>query len=348
MARGTERAPAVSTPAEARLERLLSRGELDGAFFLHGDAVRLVDQAARRLIDAALDPATREFNLDIFRGAEVEPDRLAGALAMLPAMADRRVVALFEAQELSPTGRGIVERVLSELPTGLTFVITARIPARSKAAFYRRLKDRCTTLEWSAPREAEIPGWLIERAKTRYGIRLTARAAEGLAAAVGADLDLLDSELQKLAGAANGRVDFDLVRDLVPNVRSIDRWVWLDRVASRDYRAALRELPALLAEPRESAVGLLAAMVDHHLCLGLALEGGSRLVGTALVQAGKPYLKWKAGAYARQAKRWTAAGLDSALRLMRRADLRAKTGGSDAGVLEELLLSLELLSREAA
>lgn len=339
----------MSRSADSRLSSILEEGRLDGAFFLTGDATRLVEEGLRRLVDAACDPATRDFNLDLLRGSDLEPDRLASALAMPPVMAERRAVVVQEAQELSTAARSLVERSLAALPPGLCFIVTARVPERSRAAFYRRLRERCTVLEWPAPAEAEVPGWLAERARSRYGVRLERPAAETLAAAVGTDPDLLDVELAKVADASEGKVSVELVRQLVPNVRPVDRWKWLDRVASREYAAALRELPALLAEPRESAVGLLAGLIEGHICMGLAVEGGRRLVADTLREAGKPYLLWKARVYAEQARRWRAEELETALALLRRADRRAKSsGGGDAAVLEELLLSLGVLARGAA
>lgn len=339
----------MKLPADAELERLLEKGDLGGAFFMIGDAERLRDRAARRLIDAAVDPDTRDFNLDSYRGGDVEPEALAAALSMPPMMADRRVVALFDAHELTPTGRKTVTAAVESPPAGLTFLITATIPDRSRAAFWKTLKESARTLEWSAPDEQELPGWLMERAESDHGFRLDPRAARSLATAVGADLSILDAELEKLASAAGGEmVGVETVRSLVARVRAVDRWEWLDRVASREYRAALTELDRLLAEPSESAVGLLIGMVDQHLYLGLALEGGQSRVAAALASAGKPYLKWKARIYARQARSWSRSELERALRLMRRADRQAKSGLGDRRVLEELLLSLRLLREEAA
>ena len=339
----------MKLPADAELERLLEEGDLEGAFFLFGDAERLRDRAARRMIDAAVDPDTRDFNLDSYRGGDVEPEALAAALAMPPMMADRRVVALFDAHDLTPTGRKAVSSALESLPGGLTFLVTATVPDRSKAAFWKTLKKRARTLEWSAPDEQELPGWLMDRARDDHGCELDARAAQALAAAVGADLSLLDAELEKLAAATEGgEVGLETVRSLVARVRAVDRWDWLDRVASRDYGSALADLGRLLAEPSESAVGLLIGMVDQHLYLGLALEGGQKRVADALASAGKPYLKWKARIYARQARAWSGPELERALRLMRRADRHAKSGLGDRRVLEELLLSLRLLREEAA
>lgn len=335
----------MTRTAEEALDRRIRDGDVEGAFFLHGDDEKLRDDAARRLAEAAVDPGTRDFNLDRFRGDDVEPEQLAAALNMPPMMADRRVVLLLRAEQLTPTGRTVVEETVDGLPPGLTFVITARIPDRSKAKFYKRLKSGAVNLEWVSPGSGEIPGWLMERASEVHGFDLDRRAAQAMAAAVGEDLSLLDAELEKLAGAAeDGTVGLETVRSLVPNVRPVDRWDWLDRVASRDYDSAIRDLPVLLRESSESAVGLLVAMIDQHLYLGVSLAGGKGRVERTLAEAGKPYLKWKARIYARQARKWSPAHLERALRLMLRADRHAKSGLSDDAVLRELLVSLRALA----
>ncbi len=339
----------MTLTAERDLERLLERGPLDGAFYFHGEAERLRDQGARRLIDAALDPSTRDFNLDIFHGDTTGPDELASAIAMPPMMAERRVVAMFGAQNLGKKARDVLVAAVEAPPPGLTLVVTATVPSGSRAAYYRKLEKGARTLTWSVPREAELPGWLMERAREVHRYTLDEEGAQLLATAVGAEADQLDAELVKLASAAvDGRVDAEAVRRLVPNVRAVGRWNWLDRVAERDYAGALAELPRLLSEPSESAVGLLIGMVDQHLYLGVALEGGQGAVARALKEAGKPYLSWKARIYARQARGWSVPELERAVGLMRRADAHAKSGISDRRVLEELLLALRLLRREAS
>lgn len=338
----------MSLVAEQRVRALVDRGQVEGIFFFHGDAERLRDEAARSLVEAAVDPATRDFNLDLYRGSEVSPEALASSLSMPPVMAPRRVVALYGAEKLTPKGCSVVESVLAKPPAELTFVVTATIPKGSKKAFYRNLLKGAVTLEWTAPRDSEIPGWLIERADERHGLTLESRAAEALAAAVGSDLGLLDAELAKLASAEpGGTVTAERIAELVPNVAPVNRWTWLDTVAERDYRSALSDLPTLLASPDGNAVGLINAMVDHHVWLGIGVEGGAELVERTLSEVGKPYLKFKARTYVRQARRWTGPEVEEALRILRRADGRSKTTGSgrDQAVLEELLLGLQALRR---
>lgn len=339
----------MSLAADRRLREVVERGSVEGVFFFYGDADRLRDDAARLLMEAAVDPSTRDFNLDVYRASEVTPEALAASLAMPPVMAPRRVVAVFGAERLTPTGCGVVLEALERTPPELTLIVTAAIPKGSRKAFYKKMQKGAVSLEWSAPRDAEIPGWLMERAAEKYGLELDGRAAEALAAAVGADLGVLEAELEKLVSTGGGPITPERIAELVPNVREVNRWGWLDAVAGREYRVALADLPVLLSGPDSSAVGLINAMTDHHILLGVAVEGGARLVERTLVEAGKPYLKFKVRTFVAQSRRWTGEQIDGALRLLRRADARAKTtGGRDRAVLEELLLGLQAIGAAGA
>ncbi|MGH7540965.1 MAG: DNA polymerase III subunit delta [Gemmatimonadota bacterium] len=336
----------MTLAADSQLSRLLERGPVAGAWFLHGDALRLKEEAADRIARAALDPATRDFNFDRFHGDSTSAEELAAALAMPPMMADCRVVTVREAQALAPTARKALQEVVENLPSDLVLIVTVTIPRGSSAAFYKTLEAHARSLEWSAPRESEIPGWLMDRARSRHGFELTREAAQAIAAGVGEDLSLLDAELAKLANLGETRVDVERVRALVPSTRRIDRWAWLDRVADREYEAALRELDALLTSDR--GVPLVAGLVEQHLFVGIAVQGGTNLVRRALSEAGRGYLSWKANTYARQARRWNAAEIRQALRLLLRADDHLKSGAADRAVLHELLLALRHAGTRAA
>jgi len=299
---------------------------------------RLRDEAARQLVDAALDPATRDFNFDQFRSEAVTGEQLASVLAMPPMMAERRVVCVRDVERLSPGARKVLQSAAASLPEDIVLIVTATIPKGSKAAFYRELKATCTSIEWSTPRAAEIPGWLRERSRTRWNFTISPQVAQAIAGAVGDDLSRLDAELEKLA-AVDGELDVARVRELIPHTRRMDRWRWLDLVAERDYGTALRELDDLLTSER--GVGLIAGLVEHHVLLGLAVEGGAGLTREVLSETGRGYLSWKAKSYAKQARAWNARGIDRALRRLHRADRMLKSGGRDRAVMSELLLALE-------
>ena len=118
-------------------------------------------------------------------------------------------------------------------------------------------------------------------------------------------------------------------------------WVWN---AARTNMS----LPTLLAESSESAVGLISALLDHHLCLAVASESGSAGVEDALSATGKQYIKWKARTFAAQARSWKSDELDRAVRALARADRQAKSGLGDLPVVRNLLLELKVEARQCA
>lgn len=328
----------MTAPLDPRLSRALGQGPPTGAWFLHGDAIRLRDEAAHQLVEAAVDPATRDFNYDQFQAEDVTDEQLAATLAMPPMMAERRVVFVRDVERLGTKARAVLQRAAAAAPPDLALIVTARIPRGSRAAFYRHLKKTCRTLEWATPRTAEIPGWIHDRARRRWKLDLSPAAAQWIAGAVGSDLSTLDAELEKLASLpADRRTDAN-IRDIVPRTHRIDRWTWLDLVASRDYPRALRELENVLTSER--GVGLVAGLVEQHLLLGLALEAGAAGLRAALSETGRGYLSWKANAYAKQARAWTVHELDHALRVLHRADRHLKSGRGDEAALAEMLLEL--------
>ncbi|MFV1986926.1 MAG: DNA polymerase III subunit delta [Gemmatimonadota bacterium] len=338
------RALTPSDTAETQLRHALDGASLSGAYFFHGNATRLRDDAARALVEAALDPATRDFNFDRFQSDDVDPEELAATLAMPPMMARRRVVWLLDVQKLTPTCRKVVLAATERVPDDLALVLTGTIPKGSKAAFYRDLKGRCKTFEWNSPREAELPGWILERARGHWRLKMQPAAAKALAAAIGTDISRLDAELEKLAGIDVPEITEQVVDDLIPRTRRVDRWTWLDIVTDRDYARALRELDDVLTS--ESGVGLIAGLVEQHLFVGLAVEGGVGRVKKTLSETGRGYLSWKANIYGRQAGAWRVPEIDRTIRHLHRADRLLKSGGKDRPVLAELLLTLERERRD--
>ncbi len=80
--------------------RSLPKGEPARAYYFHGPEDLLKDEALRAVLDRALDPALRDFNLDLRSAAQLDADSLFALCTTLPMMAERRVVVLREVEAL--------------------------------------------------------------------------------------------------------------------------------------------------------------------------------------------------------------------------------------------------------
>ncbi len=327
--------------------RALAQGRRGGLFFLFGDEELLKERLAAQIVEAHLDPSTRDFNLDQLRGGSLDAETLGSVLATPPMLAEWRVVVLREAQQLAGAARAraVVEGLLERPVPGLVLILLADIPDGSKAQFYERLKREAVSVELASLAEGDVPGWLMEEAQGR-GFELELAAARGLAAAVGSDLGILARELDKLRDYLAGRTragvaDVEAVVGVMPRQ---DRWAWFDLVGEARFAEARRSAPILL-DAGESGVGLVIGMTAQLLRIAFVLHGSEKALEAVL----NPRQRFLAGRAARQARRWTPATIDAALEDLLRADRLLKSAGlGDDRVVDELLLRMKARSARSA
>ena len=326
----------------------LKRHGLGGVFFLHGaDAFRR-EEAVRALIDAHVDEGLRDFNLDPLRGADVDVDTLASILATPPMMAEWRVVVIRDADSLagSPRARNLLLETAGAPPPGLAFIVSADTTG-SSAKLWKELRKNARAVSFVPVGLDDVPGWLIERARTEFEMELTEPAARALGQAVGTNLGVLTQELAKLREFVEGsrpvtREDVAAVGTVLP---AQDRWAWFDMVTERRFEEAAAALPVLLGQAGESGVGLTLGLGTHLLRLGVVVDLGPKALEDHL----HPRQSWLARKYTGVARKWTSEGVQRALSGLLRVDRLLKSSPLPEDlVLEEWLLSLEAHAAEAA
>lgn len=325
------------------IARRIERGEGGGVFYLYGDEDQLKDEAARAIVEAHLDPATRDFNLDVLEGRTLDSESLGSVLATPPMMAEWRVVVVRDAHELtrSPRLRETIEQLLRNPPPGLAVVLVATVPKGSNAKFYKTLEKEAKAVEFRALDENDAPGWILSRAEEE-GFRIEPDAARALAAAIGASLGPLTQELAKLRDLAAGEpITVAHIEQAVGRVPRVNRWAWFDAVGDGDFRRARAELTDLL-ESGESGVGLVIGLGTQLLRLQLAVVGGRDALEGTLPR----HQKWIARRVMGQTRAWTESTVQAGLSDLLRADRLLKSASvEDRLILDELLLRMEARAR---
>lgn len=301
----------------------------------------------RDLVEAHLDPATKDFNLDLLRGTEVDAETLASVIATPPMMAEWRVVVLREVEGLagSKHAREELLRVVGSPPPGLALVLSCTVPSGSKAKFYRDLAKVARSVEFRAITEADVPGWIMARATEEHGIEFDVDAARALGVAIGTDLGVLSQEVAKLADFVGERkkvgvADVEAAGTRLP---SQDRWRWFDLIGDRKFEEARAAIPVLLGQG-ETGVGLVIALATHFLRLGIAVEQGVRGLENALPR----HQQWLAKKAGQQARRWQVAEIDYALAGLLDVDRLLKASPhTDEHFLESWLLGLRVHAEAA-
>jgi DNA polymerase-3 subunit delta len=333
-------ATAMSNP----LPKVLLQESPGGVFFLYGEDEHRKGEAVQALVEAHLDPGTRDFNLDVVQASDVSVEDLARILATPPMMAERRVVVVrgTEAFAGAARSRELILGLVGNPPSDLALILSARIPERSKAKFYQTLIRRTRSVEFAMIAPDDVPGWLMEEATARLGATIEPDAARALGQAIGTDLGILSRELEKLTAVAGDKnqITLEHVRAAGIVLLKQDRWKWFDLVGARRFRKAVTAVRVLLNQG-ESGVGLTAGLSTHLLRIGLAVESGPR----ALEEVLPPHQRWLSKQIGEQAGGWNADTIRSAVLGLLRVDRLLKASSlSDEHHLEEWLLTL--MSRE--
>src|SRR6059036_2493414 len=87
------------------LLRSLKQGAPDPVYYLHGEEDVLKDEAVRVLLERAVDPAARDFNLDQRAAADLDPEAFNALVNTPPMLTATRVVVLRGMEQLRKTAK---------------------------------------------------------------------------------------------------------------------------------------------------------------------------------------------------------------------------------------------------
>ena len=338
--------------------RRIRRGDIDPVYYLTGDEDILKDELISLLADRVVDPAMREFNLDVRMAADLDGEALHALVETPPMLAERRMVVLRHVDQWRKNAKAwqVLERYLERPSPTTVLVVTAAAGAKVQAS----LTERASHVEIGPLRPERLVKWVTNKAE-RVGLRLTDDGAEHLIAAVGADLAQLGMEVDKLAAAADGReVGADTVAEFVGVRRGETADDWVAAVLDRDIASAASTVRSVLGATGNTGVRLVAMLGTGLLGVRIArglLDAGRR--GKELERGIMEHLRtarpiglgpWGkvATRWARAAERWSDAELDASLQAALEADraLKSTTIADEASILTDMLLRMS--AREAA
>jgi DNA polymerase-3 subunit delta len=341
-------------------------GALKPGYVLVGDEIFLLDRCRSAVVKAFVPPDLRDFclsDLDLSGTSIFEVlDR-----AQTPSlMAPFQVIFVRNLRQLYTRGQkkdefAALDRYFrSPNPQALLIFIAdfLRIPSDARRMDmddknrYERLNEtlgeHCGMVELARVGEEDAMRWAVAAALDA-GLRLEPDAARELVDALGADMMLVSSELEKLLLYALGRGKITLgdVETMVLGAKQRSLYELTEAISARDRVRALALLHGLLNSSdagEDSAIGHLYMLARTFRQMLVILEKNvrdSRAIWQALWQ-GFRIPPFAADDLIRQARRYKSRReLTRALRLIARADLELRSSPPDKRlVLERLIYEL--------
>lgn len=147
------------------------------------------------LLEKALAPEERDFNLDVLYGPEVDVRNVLSICSGFPMMAERRVVIVREFDKLSENR---LFAAYAERPnTNAVVVLVCGGKPNFSMHPYRALRQHAVVCEFKPLDARRLPGWIEQRVKTADH-EIDGRALQMLADTLGAGLASAAQEIDKL------------------------------------------------------------------------------------------------------------------------------------------------------
>ncbi len=233
------------------------------------------------------DRESLALNTTVLDGRRLNPLPLIEACSAVPFLASWRLViveGLLERFEPAAAGKrppvsewqGLIDFLPARPPTTALVFVDGRLTRANP--LLRKLGPLATVRDFPALRGDALLSWVRERVRAQEA-EIADRAARLLVETAGADLWVLDREIEKLSLFAVGRrIEMADVQQVTSCVREGNIFAMVDAMAEKKLTAAMRLLHQLLAEGA-APTHLLTMMTRQVRLMVLAkdLGGGRRL-----------------------------------------------------------------------
>jgi DNA polymerase-3 subunit delta len=322
-------------------------GQLRPGYILAGDESVLYERCRRAVIQAFVPPEMRDFCLSDLDLAETNIFESLDRAQTPSLMAPFQVLFIRNLKTLYT--RGAKKEEFAAIDAYFRSPNPQAMQDKDRFERIREtLGDWCGLVELARVDEGDAIRWLSAEAE-KHQIRFDTDAARELADALGADMMLIASELEKLLlyAGERGRITLGDVETMVLAAKQRSLYELTDAISAKDKPRALMLLDGLLNASdggEDSAIGHLYMLARTFRQMLVILEKNvrdSRAIWQALWQ-GFRMPPFAADDLIRQARRYKSRSeLTRALRLIARADLELRSSPPDKRlVLERLVLEL--------
>ena len=172
-------------------------GKIAPLYFLMGKEAYYIDVISDYIESYVLQEEEKGFNQMVLYGKEVSIQDIVSNSKRYPMMAERQVIIVKEAQNLTKTIEQLVEYAKNPQPTTVLVFNYKYKTLDKRKTLYKALSKTAVVFESKKIYEDKIPNWIQSFLKSKQ-ISITPKAALMLTEFLGTDLSKIANELNKL------------------------------------------------------------------------------------------------------------------------------------------------------
>jgi DNA polymerase-3 subunit delta len=175
----------------------IQRGDIKPLYFLMGDEPYYIDKISGFIAENLLPEEEKGFNQISLYGRDTTIEDIISNARRYPMMAERQVVIVREAQDLSRTIEKLESYAENPQPTTVLVICYKLKKLDKRKKIYKNIAKTGVIFESKKLYENQVGDWIVSTMKTR-GYSISMKAAQMLVEFLGNDLGKIDNELGKL------------------------------------------------------------------------------------------------------------------------------------------------------
>lgn len=310
-------------------------------YFLMGEEDYYIDRISDYLVNHALTETEKEFNLTVLYGADTDIATVINAAKRYPMMSKYQVVVVKEAQHL----RNIEELTYYlQKPLASTILVFCykhgALDRRKKIT--AEIEKAGVLFESKKLKEAQLPGFISSYLK-RKQVEIEPKASEMMAEFVGADLNRMAGELEKLIitlPAGQKRITPELIERNIGISKDYNNFELRNALIAKDVLKANQIVKYFEENPKNNPLQVtLAVLFNFFANLMLAYYAPEKTDQGIAVQLGLRS-PWQSKDYMIAMQKYSGVKVMQIIGAIRECDAKSKGIGNPSTPDGELLRSL--------
>ena len=162
-----------------------------------GEEAYYIDALSKFIETNVLSEEEKGFNQTVFYGREIKIEDLVSSAKRFPMMAERQVIIVKEAQDLSRTIENLVSYAENPQPSTVLVICYKYKKLDKRKKIYKAIEKNGLIFESKKIYDNQIPDW-IRRVLAGKGYTISPKASQMLVEFLGNDLAKINNELEKL------------------------------------------------------------------------------------------------------------------------------------------------------
>lgn len=318
----------------------IKNGNIKPIYFLMGEEAYYIDKVSDFIEDNVLAEEEKSFNQMVLYGRDVTIDDIVSNAKRFPMMAERQVVIVKEAQDLSRTIEKLAGYAANPQPSTVLVVNYKYKKIDKRKALYKAINKSGIVYESKKLYENQVADW-IRRILSGKNYTITPKAAQMLVEFLGTDLSKINNELEKLKLIIpkGTQITPEHIEENIGISKDYNNFELRKAVGERNVVKAHRIANYFGENPKDNPMVVTVALLFNFFSQLLHYHGLSDHSPRAVASALKvnPYF---VNEYVSAARNYPMKKVSSVIATLREFDLKGKGVGANATPQADLLKEL--------